>query len=421
MGRTRSTAWARVAKVTTSTHMVREGAVIAAVVTLANVSAYGLNVVAARRLGPAEFGALASLLGLIVIGYVASTSVQTVTTRRVVQARLAGRPPESGRLALTAGVASILMGIVAVAAARPLQAFLHLPSPAPVALLAATLVPLTWIGYVLGLAQGKEDFGLLAVLLLLTSSGRLGGAIAGVLIAPTLTGVTAFMAAGTSLSAVAATFMVRSGVGRPRRPSVGARETAHAVHSMLAFLVLSNLDLLLARHFLRADQAGTYGVGSVITKVAFWLPQFVVVLALPRMSDLARRESTLRISVVLIAASGAFVTLGVAATGGLAVLLVGGHGYSGLDGYAWMFALLGSCFSLAQLLLFGRLARRDRWAVLGLWAAVGVESLVVAWRAHGSPVDVVTAALATTGLLVLFALAFERAQQRTGSVRPPLV
>ena len=61
----------------------------------------------------------------------------------------------------------------------------------------------------------------------------------------------------------------------------------HASQAMLALVLLVNLDLVLARHQLAA-QAGGYAVGAVVTKIAYWLPQAVGVLVLPRMADAGR-------------------------------------------------------------------------------------------------------------------------------------
>ena len=61
----------------------------------------------------------------------------------------------------------------------------------------------------------------------------------------------------------------------PLRPSfrLGSNalvmETVHATHTLFAFFALANADLLLARHFLPADTAGSYAVGSAIAKIAF--------------------------------------------------------------------------------------------------------------------------------------------------------
>ena len=125
---------------------VRHGAVVAAAMTVSNLMGYFLNVVAARRLGPDGFGALAALLGLVLVGYVPSVAVQTVTTRRLAAARADGRSARLGELAGLAVATSVAVGLLCAVLAVPLSGFLHLASPAAVLAVAGTLVPLTWGG-----------------------------------------------------------------------------------------------------------------------------------------------------------------------------------------------------------------------------------------------------------------------------------
>ena len=396
---------------------VRHGAVVAAAMTVSNLMGYFLNVVAARRLGPDGFGALAALLGLVLVGYVPSVAVQTVTTRRLAAARADGRSARLGELAGLAVATSVAVGLLCAVLAVPLSGFLHLASPAAVLAVAGTLVPLTWGGFVLGVAQGLERFLLLAGLFLLAAGGKVLGGLIGVALEPTPTGVMTWTAVGTLVGTAVATAAAARQLEPPQRSLHGAAEVGHAAHSLLALFVLTNVDVLLARHFLPPREAGLYGVGAVVAKVAFWLPQFVLVIALPRLGDRRRDRSALRASVAVLAVSGATLTVGVAVLGSLTVRLVVGAGYEDLNGVAWMFAALGSCFAVVQLLLYARLARQDGRPALALWVGVGVLLVLVGGFAHGSVVSVAAATLSTAAALAGMGLLGETSR-RTGTVHP---
>ncbi len=62
--------------------------VIALAMGVMNVTTYGFTIVAARVLGPREYGALGALMGLLLIVNVASLGLQATGARRVV--RLSG-------------------------------------------------------------------------------------------------------------------------------------------------------------------------------------------------------------------------------------------------------------------------------------------------------------------------------------------
>ena len=65
------------------------------------------------------------------------------------------------------------------------------------------------------------------------------------------------------------------------------RETILGSLALLAFFVLSNTDIVIARNVLDSHQAGLYAGGLILTKAVLFLPQFVVVVAFPSMSTVA--------------------------------------------------------------------------------------------------------------------------------------
>jgi O-antigen/teichoic acid export membrane protein len=223
----------------------------------------------------------------------------------------------------------------------------------------------------------------------------------------------ALTALGTLLGTLAATFAARALLARPRRDRWSVAEVGRAAHALFALFVLTNTDLLLARHYLPAQAAGLYGAGALIAKVAFWLPQFVAVVALPRLVDPQRHAGALRLSVLLLVGIGTVVTVGTAALGSLVVKIIGGPAYSELAPYAWRFAALGSALALAQLLLYARLARHDHRATVVVWAAVVVQVSVVSLLAHGSVVAIVDTTLGVVLGLVALGLIAERAREDT--------
>ena len=396
-----------------SSSVVRQGALVAVALTAANVLSYGVSVVASRRLGPAEFGIFAAMLSLVIVGVVVSLALQTVVTRA-----LSGQVhPDLAALAGTALAGCLVTGTVTVAAAWPLASFLHLASPAPVLWTAATLVSLTWAGFVQGAAQGRERFGLLAVVVLVVSTGKVLGGLAGLAVSRSASTTMALTAAGTLIGAVVATWVARHLLTRPSTRGWRVAEVAKAAHALFALFVLSNTDLLLARHFLPAVAAGLYGAGAVVAKVAFWLPQFVSVVALPRLVDPSRHSAAVRTSVLLLAAIGAAITAGTVVLGTVVVRLVGGSAYHDLAPHAWQFAAAGSALAMAQLLLYARLAHLDHRAALVVWCAVAVQVTIVATVAHGSVAAMIDTTLVVVLLLVGVGLLAERSK-RQGETTP---
>jgi O-antigen/teichoic acid export membrane protein len=390
-----------------------EAALVSIALFGSNALAYLLNVVAARALAPDVYGALGSLMALIVVGAVPAIGLQTVSALHVAgRGRGGDLAREESRL-LRAGLgASVLVGLGTVAAAPLLAVLLHLPDAWPGLWLALILAPLTLTGVFNGILQGQRRFGRLALLVTVEAGCRVGGGLAALVAFRTTPATLAGMAAGSLLATAVGWWLC--GARRPQREPAGlAREALHATQAILGLVLLVNLDIVLARHNLTGAQAGDYAIGVVITKVAYWLPQAVGVIMLPRLVDEHSRRRTVPAALAVIAALDAWVVLATAVAGGRIVRLVGGPAYGAHVHAVWLFAVLGSLLALVQLLLYSRIASADRRSTAAVWAAVVVEILLVTFWLGDSVASVASAALASVALLVVAGLVIEyRSRQR---------
>lgn len=379
---------------------------VAGALGIAQVAAYAVSVVAARALGPDGFGILAALLGILLIGSVLAMGIQAVAARRLVQVDAHDRDG-AARSMLRDGLIGGGAVALATAAISPLLIWLlRLDGWGSLLLAAATFIPITWAGAQYGVAQGRESYRRLATVYALVGLGRGIGGVVGALVTGTVLGTMAGLALGTALGAIAGRLVVIPLAAAPRARLDGFfSESAHATHALLALFVLTNIDVLLARALLDAEQAGIYGVGAVIAKVAFWLPQFVGVVAFPRFADDRRGRATI-VSLAAVATIGLLVVAATAALPGLVVGFVGGSAYASLVPVAWLFAAIGATFALAQALLLTRLAIDDRKAVIAVWSAavvlVALATLVLPQSVEGLAASALTAGLllAAVGIVV---------------------
>lgn len=374
--------------------------VVAAALGLAQVLAYLVSIVAARALGPEQFGVLAALLGLLLIGNVVALGLQAVIARHIVTESQATRAASAGYALRRSLAVAGAVGAAALALAPALQWILQLNSWWPLLWVALTLVPLTWIGAQLGIAQGQEAFGRLAVVYGAVGVGRGIGGVTGALIGQSATSTIIGIFLGTVVGAIAGRIAVRALThkGQARIDHL-VGQVAHATHALLALFLLTNIDVILARALLDAADAGLYGVGAVIAKVAFWLPQFIGVMAFPRLAD-ARRARALLVTITAVGGLGVIVIVATAVLPRLAVAVAGGPQYVALVPLAWLFALIGAMFALAQALLMSRLAVDDRLAVLAVWSAIVLLVVLAVWAMPRSVAGLATAT-ATAGTAVV--------------------
>jgi O-antigen/teichoic acid export membrane protein len=394
---------------------VHRQALIVSVASLgSNASSYVFTVVAARLLVPASFGELSALMAVLVVGIVPAMSVQTGVALYVATGRREVRAAVGLGLWLGAAV-----GALALAGAPVLVALLHLSGAGPALVLPVALTAFPVLGALSGVLQGRQRFGRLAVVMGLDTVLRIGGAIVGLLVGRSPTAALVGLATGILLATAAA--FVLCGRPRPARPPRAlVRGVAHAGYATVGLVVLLNLDVILARNVLPAHGSGVYAVGLVLTKAAYWLPQAVAVVVLPRLADRANRRSVLRAGVLAVVAIDAPVVLLAVLFGPDLLPVIGGAGYRGEPVVLWLFALTGSLLAVAQLLLFSRIASGDVRSVLAVWLAIALEIGLVAWRFDGSVTAVSAAAATVAGLLVLLGLIVEaRGESRPVGVGRP--
>src|SRR6266511_2666016 len=229
--------------------LLRAGILVAPLMALGNGLNYVYNIVMARLLGPAGYGALGALLALALIASVPGLALQVVVARHT--ALRAGDRRAVAELwsATLAGVvlAGLALGLLVAAASPLLAGYLRLGSIAPAA-------------------------------------GKLAAGVALVALGTGVDGAIAAVAVGSLAAVLLALVWVRPGgrSGRTARdwarllPRGLGREVAAATGGILGLFVLANVDVLLARHHLGAAASGLYAAGAVVAKIAYWAPQFVV-------------------------------------------------------------------------------------------------------------------------------------------------
>jgi O-antigen/teichoic acid export membrane protein len=362
-----------------------EGVVIAAAIMVMNVTTYGLTVAAAHLMGPVGFGEFSAVMGILMVLNVLALGLQATGARRVAVSGDGGRERvehELRRAALRGGAG---LAALTLLAAPLLRNVLDIESWLSLVGLAVAAGVLTVVGALAGLLQGEGRWRPLAAVFVAIGVGRLGLGVGALAVHPSTAAAMVGVALGTL--APLAVGWVSLARGRPARPPLVAGEAghrrglvselAHSTHALLAFFVLSNIDIVIARAILPERATGLFAGGLIITKAVTFLPQFVIVIAFPAM---ARRgvgaERAHALGLVVVGAIGVVATVGVLVLPGLAELFVGGSAYAPVTGTLWLFALVGTVLACVQFLVYGSLALEHPRAVWVEWAGVALFAVV---------------------------------------------
>ena len=357
--------------------------VIAVAMAVMNVTTYGFTILAARMLGPAEYGALAAVMGLMLVVNVVSLGLQATGARRV--SASAGDLDHLEHDVLSASHwSAAALGLLMLVASPLVALTLNLDSWLTAALVAVTAVPLTVMGGQAGILQGERRWGPLAGIYLGVGVGRLAfGAVALVVSRTALAG-TLGVTLGSVVPVVVGWYALRHPSRRrtpaaERRPREHTerwarggvlRETVGNSQALLAFFALSNADVIIARSTLPEHQAGLYAGGLILAKAVLFLPQFVVVIAFPSMSQQPDAKRMHLLSLAMVLGIGVVTVLGTWLLSALTIVFIGGPEYAQLQSRIWLFAVLGTLLALLQLMVYNVVARQHQRTILLIWGAL---------------------------------------------------
>ena len=353
----------------------RDGGAIAVAIVTMNVATYGFQMVAARVLGPEQYGGVSALMALFLVVAVVQLGLQATAARRI-----AAEPDDVARiervvLRVTYRAGWAVGGLLLLLAPVVWQV-LRLDSIVPALLLAAGAVPLTVMGGQAGVLQGERRWLALSLVYLGLGLPRLVLGTAAILLRPTegaaMAGVAVAMVVPVAIGWWALRGSRAQDAGDHHRLGPTAREAVTGSVALLAFFVLSNVDVVLARNVLPPAEAGLYAGGLILTKAVLFLPQFVVVVAFPAMSTVAERRRALVRSLGAAGLLGLASVVGALVLSGLAVFFIGGDAYAAVGGSLWVFAAVGTLLALLQLLVYSVLARRGTASTYLTWAGVVV-------------------------------------------------
>jgi O-antigen/teichoic acid export membrane protein len=371
---------------------IAAGSITAVAMMAQSVLVYLFTLFAAHTLGPEHFGGVSAFLGILLVANVGALALQATAARRTATCE----PEEQGEVAREAlhstRQTTILLTAVLLLAS-PLVAYLLHISLLAALMAPATIAPLTLAGGFAGILQGTQRWSWLAAVFVAIGAGRLLFGALGIYLYGSIEGATVGLAIGAAMPAVigwwGTRFVSRTG-------ERGHHRLLHEVwkngQSLLAFFVLTNLDVIIARNRFPATNAGIYAAGGVLAKMCLFLPQFVIVVAFTKMAKDhaadADDQQWLR-PLGFVAALGAMVVAGTAVLPQLAVLFIGGSEYSRLESFAWLFALEGTIFAMLQMVVYRQIARQAKIArylwvtssaivLVGMFAPIKVPTLVIA-------------------------------------------
>jgi O-antigen/teichoic acid export membrane protein len=238
---------------------------------LVSILNFAYNLAVARLLGPAEFSHAAAAVTLLMLASCINLAFQLVTAKLI--ARSANPSIRAGvyaTLLRRSWIVGIGLGSSVAFASGPISHYLRLPSPLFMLILAAALVFYVPLGAKRGGMQGTCKFRGLSTNLAAESAIKLIAAVALIWMGA---GVLAAVI-GISLSVVVAYLLPSADqdlrvAAAPHVPA-SFLEALQAITFFVGQVIINNVDILMVKHFFRADLAGLYAAIALVGRLLYF-------------------------------------------------------------------------------------------------------------------------------------------------------
>jgi len=273
--------------------MTRHGIMMVAFAVIGAFLSYMYQLAMGWLLTPEDYGIVISLLALLVIVSVFSSTIETTVTKFVSKESASNKLGRVNYLWKFTLKRTLLLGLAifaVLALFSPLiSSFLNIGNNWYPIIIFLSLVLTFGVCANYGTLRGLQRFLPLGISGTLGACLKLAIAVGLVYMGFKVSGALLSVALAAVIVFFVSTYFLRDlpKVGNEKVEVRGVRSyTGLAFLALLAFAVLTNIDVILAKQYLSAVDAGNYAAISVIGKLAFFIPGGIAVAMFPKTSHL---------------------------------------------------------------------------------------------------------------------------------------
>lgn len=277
-----------------SSEFVRHGLLVFVASMAINVFGYGFHFAISRRVGVEQYGVLSALNSLLMVSVVLSQIAATIVVKYAAEFRATDdRAHLAALVRMLVRYGAIAAGVIVaigITVARPLAGYLHIGDVAAVAVTTVIIAISLTTPSLRAVFQGIEDFRAWALSTILEALVKLIAGVALVYLGYGVLGAFVGWAIGSFIALLYTAIVL---VRRFRRvpDAVLFVDSRRLVKTMAGISVatvlltmISNVDVLLVKHFVDARTAGLYGALALAGRILMFLVGFVPIVILPKAS-----------------------------------------------------------------------------------------------------------------------------------------
>jgi len=280
----------------TKDNLIKDSFVLFVASSIVNISNFVFHMYATRNLKPEEYGALATLLGIIMVISMPCMSLQMSIVKKTSILKARNILPGIGGLFIDASKWLLIIGIFTFSVffflADPIKNFFNLNDKKLVYILGCVLLMYFVIPVVRGILQGMQKFFSYGFNMIADALFRLSFLILFIYLGFGVYGALATTFFSGLCAYIIGFFMIVNIISL-KSPKPGETTSFKDVltfalpvlFSFLGFSLLGYIDLFIVKHFYPKEQAGFYAVTSIIGKAFLFFPSAVVMALFPKVSE----------------------------------------------------------------------------------------------------------------------------------------
>ncbi|MGP0021464.1 MAG: lipopolysaccharide biosynthesis protein [Candidatus Sulfotelmatobacter sp.] len=367
------------------------------------------NILIARMLGASSFGHASALYTLLMLVTAITLSFQIITSKFIARtSETVVRAQIYATMLRRAWQVGLGVAVLLAAGSAYLKSYFNLPAQGDLVLLAFAAGVYIPLGVRRGKMQGCYNFRGLALNVVVEVTVKLGAAL---LFLHYRMGVTGVMTA-VLLSIVAAYLVATPGAEYRSTPGLikiaPFGEGMQAVLYFIGQVILSNLDILLVKHFFPPSEAGIYAAIALVGRVVFMLSWSVVSSMFPISASHNHHRggrSVLYTGLLLVGTvTSVFIAAVALAPQAVWTMLLGKPFLLGTASFSTLlteYAVMTGIYCIAVVVMMYEISRRIGTAA---WVQLGASILLTGaiWRYHDSLSQVILVQMfVMCGLLVV--------------------
>ena len=190
--------------------------------------------------------------------------------------------------------------------------------------------------------------------------------------------------------------------------------------TLLCFTTLTNVDIILVKHFFIPEQAGHYSAASMMGKIVLFFPAAFSMVMFSKTSELHTQNTdsryVLKKSLLLVGSMCIIITLGYFAFPSFLITVVYGQQYLPSAGLLGLFGIAMCIFSLVNILIVYYLSVHELRFIPVLVAAT-VLQVALLWFIPFSPAQVIYVLIGISSLLLVSITIVQRSSVKQENLR----